>query len=335
MYDPELEAVIRSFEKDFEHSPLDDRLQSALEEASMRYESSPTLDKLEKLIRLKFEHSNALGKATPAEVILENRNFKTSASVIKFLDDLPCDENASEPINSSTLKEIFDLLCKTCTKVLTVNVEIQAQEMFCNLPSVKFSIFKDSKLLGEVFFLPGHIPAHYTLQCRMLDAQSALVLITAPVNNPNRLSFSESQAIFHEFGHAMHSVISETKYQTLSGTRGSLEIAEIPSNLFECFHAQAFGAKPEGIDKRDIELAKFDQLLHSTMPGKDGWIKDLMPASLSRARIPHLAAYGASYYVYPLGKHVASSLAKKGGSFLLEKLFKRGGLAQLSDILQL
>ncbi len=332
-YEPELEAVISSFECDFEVLPEYERLQTALETSSMEYESNPNLEHLENLIRLRFEQSYALGKATPAQVILEKRHFKTSASVLDFLDELQSQPMSAEPKIVSSFAETFQFLRHICTKVLQIDVEIQEQALFCDLPCVKFAISKDDQILGEIFFIPGRISAHYTLQCRILGSQSASVLITAPVKNRGRLSFAESQSIFHEFGHAMHSVLSETKYQTLSGTRGSLEIAEIPSNLFEYFHAQTFGTKFEGIDARDVQLAKFDQILHSTKPGKDGWIKEFLPAALAKITVPHLAAYGASYYVYPLGKHVAAKLANKDGNFLLDKLFKRGGLVELSDIL--
>ncbi len=36
-------------------------------------------------------------------------------------------------------------------------------------------------------------------------------------------------------GHALHSFLSETKYQNVSGTRGSLDFGEVPSSFFELF----------------------------------------------------------------------------------------------------
>lgn len=36
-------------------------------------------------------------------------------------------------------------------------------------------------------------------------------------------------------GHALHSFMSKTTYQNVSGTRGSLDFGEVPSTLFELF----------------------------------------------------------------------------------------------------
>ena len=41
------------------------------------------------------------------------------------------------------------------------------------------------------------------------------------------LSFNELQIFYHELGHAMHSILSRTHYQHLSGTRGPVDIVEV------------------------------------------------------------------------------------------------------------
>lgn len=66
----------------------------------------------------------------------------------------------------------------------------------------------------------------------------ALVCNFAPsgeVGVPALLSFSEYETLWHEWGHAMHSLVSRTRYQHLSGTRVATDLVEVPSHVFEHF----------------------------------------------------------------------------------------------------
>ena len=47
------------------------------------------------------------------------------------------------------------------------------------------------------------------------------------------LSLGQLEALVHEFGHALHSLLSRTTFQHLSGTRGALDLVEVPSHLME------------------------------------------------------------------------------------------------------
>merc|ERR1712107_474567 len=49
------------------------------------------------------------------------------------------------------------------------------------------------------------------------------------------LPLSYAVTFMHEIGHAMHSLLSETTFPHLSGTRGTVDFVEFPSHLFEHF----------------------------------------------------------------------------------------------------
>lgn len=52
---------------------------------------------------------------------------------------------------------------------------------------------------------------------------------------PSLLTLDQVETIFHEMGHAMHSMVGKTDLQNLSGTRAVTDFVELPSVLMESF----------------------------------------------------------------------------------------------------
>lgn len=50
---------------------------------------------------------------------------------------------------------------------------------------------------------------------------------------PALLSLDDARTLFHEFGHALHGMLSNVRYPTVSGTSVSRDFVELPSQLYE------------------------------------------------------------------------------------------------------
>ncbi|MBR6248538.1 MAG: M3 family metallopeptidase [Muribaculaceae bacterium] len=57
----------------------------------------------------------------------------------------------------------------------------------------------------------------------------------APEGEPSLLTWDEVTTMFHEFGHALHGILSDCKYNYLSGTSVARDFVEMPSQFNESF----------------------------------------------------------------------------------------------------
>jgi Zn-dependent oligopeptidase len=65
---------------------------------------------------------------------------------------------------------------------------------------------------------------------------------TPPTNTkPSLLTFNEVTTLFHEFGHALHGMLANTTYPSLSGTSVYWDFVELPSQVMEnwCYEPEA------------------------------------------------------------------------------------------------
>jgi len=87
---------------------------------------------------------------------------------------------------------------------------------------------------------------------------------------PALLSFDDARTLFHEFGHALHQMLSDVSYSAVSGTSVARDFVELPSQLYEhwlevpevlqkfAIHAQTGAAMPDELLKRMLGAATFD-----------------------------------------------------------------------------
>ncbi len=51
--------------------------------------------------------------------------------------------------------------------------------------------------------------------------------------DPALLSYDDARTLFHEFGHALHQMLSDVTYESISGTNVARDFVELPSQLYE------------------------------------------------------------------------------------------------------
>ena len=69
---------------------------------------------------------------------------------------------------------------------------------------------------------------------RIIPVVSLVMNFTRPTPaRPSLLSHSEMNTFLHEFGHALHGMLSDCTYESLSGTNVKRDIVELPSQLME------------------------------------------------------------------------------------------------------
>lgn len=90
-------------------------------------------------------------------------------------------------------------------------------------------------------------------------------------DGPALLSFDDARTLFHEFGHALHGLLSDLTYPMISGTGVSRDFVEFPSQLFEhwleqpevlrrfAVHYRSGEPMPEDMLKRVLAARAFDQ----------------------------------------------------------------------------
>ena len=79
----------------------------------------------------------------------------------------------------------------------------------------------------------------FAKQCRQRQQQPIIFNVCnsakAPDGQPSLLTWDEVTTMFHEFGHALHGILSDCQYNSLSGTSVARDFVEMPSQFNESF----------------------------------------------------------------------------------------------------
>ncbi|VDB86587.1 unnamed protein product [Peniophora sp. CBMAI 1063] len=184
------------------------------------------------------------------------------------------------------------------------------------------------------------------------------------------LEWHEVLTLYHEMGHAMHSMIGRTDYQNVSGTRCATDFVELPSILMEHFltspsalalflpnpprtlHPSDGAANHHEDPCRNIDtygqilLAALDQQYHSPAALEPGFnstavLADLVgkkglipyePGTSWQTQFGHLFGYGATYYSYLFDRAIASRVWRQ--LFVRDPLSREMGERYKNEVLR-
>jgi len=169
------------------------------------------------------------------------------------------------------------------------------------------------------------------------DHLESSLRVTLEDLDDNGLSFEQLKEFYHELGHSLHSILSQSEFQSFSGTRVPLDFAEIHSHIFEHFisdyqfvsswalHKQTQERIPESLFKhlsnRDtfkalshhmqLSMSLFDLILHSGKSPEEASLelqKHIETKELQGnwyLSLGHLAEYGGCYYSYVVDQAIS------------------------------
>ncbi|MGR3637726.1 MAG: M3 family metallopeptidase [Shimia sp.] len=116
--------------------------------------------------------------------------------------------------------------------------------------------------------------------CSAMRGQAKFPEVQGPVvinvcnfakGDPALLSYDDARTLFHEFGHALHQMLSNVTYESVSGTSVARDFVELPSQLYEHWlevpevlaefatHAETGEAMPQDMLEKVLGAANFDQ----------------------------------------------------------------------------
>ncbi|MDK3072184.1 M3 family metallopeptidase [Sedimentitalea sp. JM2-8] len=115
--------------------------------------------------------------------------------------------------------------------------------------------------------------------CSAMRSQAKFPEVQAPVainvcnfakGDPALLSWDDARTLFHEFGHALHQMLSDVTYESISGTSVARDFVELPSQLYEHWlevpevlrafatHAETGEPMPSAMLDKVLRAANFD-----------------------------------------------------------------------------
>uniref|UniRef100_A0A8C6VH58 Mitochondrial intermediate peptidase n=1 Tax=Naja naja TaxID=35670 RepID=A0A8C6VH58_NAJNA len=338
------------------------------------YPNGQQLQCLDELLASRNNLAQLVGYDTFAHRALQGTMAQTPEAVMEFLTKLSDKLFSRYNIEPSLYCPFFSLgACMDGLNILfnkVLGISLYAEqpekgEVWCEDVRKLAVVHEQEGLLGYIycdfFQRPDkpHQDCHFTIRGGRLQENGeyqlpvVVIMLSLPQSSnglPTLLTPGMMENLFHEMGHAMHSMLGRTRYQHVMGTRCSTDFAEVPSVLMEYFandyrvvnqfarHYKTGQPLPKNMVSRlceskkvcaaaDMQLQVFyavlDQIYHGKHPLKKSTTEILketqekfyglpyVPDTAWQLRFSHLVGYGAKYYSYLMSRAVSSMVWKQ------------------------
>ena len=227
---------------------------------------------INKIMKLRVQQAHLFGFTTPAGFILDNTMAKTPETVYSFLETVWAPSLAQAKVEAAELQKLMDQEGKGeklepwdwKAYFKLENVRKGAFDLAGKLWGLQFKQLEDMPVYNpevEVFevsdsdgSLIGILYTDYFPRAGkragawmnevspqyVRDGVNHRPIVinvgnfTRPTaDKPSLLTMDEVSTLFHEFGHALHGLLSQCTYKSLSGTNVARDFVELPSQLME------------------------------------------------------------------------------------------------------
>lgn len=171
-------------------------------------------------------------------------------------------------------EKLFGLKFKEITTLPIYHPEVRTFEVFDKDESL-ISIFildpyaRSSKRGGA--WMNAYVPQSKLLNQKPIIANHLNINKPADKNDPTLMTFDEVITAFHEFGHAIHGILSDVNYPSFSGTSVPRDFVEFPSQVYEMWatwpevlenyaiHFKTNEPMPNDLLQKVLDARKFNQ----------------------------------------------------------------------------
>jgi len=227
-----------------------------------------------KTANLRHQRANLLGYKTHAHFVLEERMAETPEKVKEFLNELLEKAKRDSAYYSEKLKQklfnlndeqlkpyfrlenvikgvfevsekLFGLYFEEIKEVDKYHEDVLTYNVTDNkgkFVSLFYADFFPRKGKRNGAWMTSYKPQYVKNSQNERPHVSIVCNFTKPTETkPSLLTFNEVTTLFHEFGHALHGMLANTTYPSLSGTNVYWDFVELPSQILEnwCYEKEA------------------------------------------------------------------------------------------------